>query len=282
MSGSIGLVSHVVVTDTARLVGRHAVRLLGLAVAAAVVVEGRVAAVGDELLLVAAGAAVRAGAALGLAAADGEDPEHTGGERKGGAQPGDGEEGRVDVAFNSIPLGRGLDGADDHNRHGSHQCGVGADGERRDTRDDPGQAAHGARARCEEGEEELDTQSDHGDDVDDLGPLGYRLESVKRADELLGKLDLDAGSSSDRRQRGRVQVRLSPVKLGLGAVALVILAGPAVAPEVDVVQVGEAEVGGGDVVAQEGGRVNAGRRGLVLGELVDGGVHITAALLGFV
>lgn len=260
---------------------RHAVLLLVAVagvIATAVVVEGRVAAVGDELLLLAVVATVRAAAALGLAAANGEDPEEAGGEGKRGAQPGDRQERCVDIALDAVPLGRGLDGTDDYDRHGRHQRGVGTNGDCGNARDDPGQAAHSPRARGEEGEQELDAESDHGNDIDDLGPLCHSLEGVERADQLLGDIDLDVHGGANRGQAGSVQVGRGPVELGLGAVALVILAGRAETPQVDIVQVRQAEVSGGDVGIQEGGSVSAGRDGLVLCELVDGVVHIAAAL----
>jgi len=82
---------------------------------AVVVPDGLVGAL-HELLSVAMAAAALA--AVGLAAADGEEPEETGGEGKSSRGPDSGEELGVEVALNAVELGRRLDRANDNDRRG--------------------------------------------------------------------------------------------------------------------------------------------------------------------
>lgn len=181
-----------------------------------VVVDGGVGASGEEGLLVAVLAVALLGVAL--AAAGAEEPEHGGGNGKGSAQPGGGQHVCVDGTSDTVGLGGTLNGTDNNDGQSSNHTGGSADGGGGDTTDQVGDAGDGAAAVGEETENQLKTQGDHGNDVDNLGPLGNGLESSQGVGDLIGKSDVVTRS----RQVAVVEGGLGPVELGLGAVPVAI------------------------------------------------------------
>lgn len=214
------------------------------------VAAGSKAARGQQLLAVAvegAGAVVVVVgllALLGLAAADGEDPEETGTDGEGGADPDDGQEAAVEVDLGAVEVLGALDDAGDDGDGGGGQ-GAGNDDE--DGGDDglePGQAGDGAGEVGEDANEQLEAQGNEGDDEGHLGPLDELAEGLEGILDVLGQLERGAALldviGGD--------VLGGPVKLRLGARPLLVVVGRAEAPERQVVVLVQAQVGGGDVV----------------------------------
>ena len=185
---------------------------------------------------------------VGCAAADGEHPEEGGAEGEGDRRPDQTQEGGLERGLDTVKLGRALNGADHHHRHGSRQACGGNGSDDGDARDEEDDAREAARALGEEAKEELDAERDEGDNVGYLGPLRRVLEGVKAFLHLGGDLDVLAGGDSQVLDHARVKSVRRPVKLRLLALLLLGLQVlGAVSPQVDCVDVGEAEVRSCDV-----------------------------------
>lgn len=256
----VRLVSQVGAPRAAGVARRAVLVAVLLAVVAGVLglVQGLVGADGHELLAglvvevagaAAAGAAALAAAVVGRAAADGEHPEEAGGDGEGGADPHGGEELGVEVGLDAVPLGGALDCANNDDGHGGDHGSGGADSRGGDAGDDEGHAGDGAAAVGEDAKEDLDSESDVGDDEHDLGPLRDSGKGVHRRGHLIGESDVLAGSGRESLEGagGGIQRGGGPVELGLGALVRAGGGGVAVTPEADIVQVVETEVSSGDV-----------------------------------
>lgn len=219
------------------------------------IANGLVGANGQELLAIGVRGALVA-TALGLAAADGEEPEEAGGERKGSAEPDDGEEGLVDFGVGAVLAQGTLDSTDNNESQSGHHGRSGNDGSGGDERHEPSDAGDGTGAGGEDAHNKLEGESNAGNDEDDLRPLGDRLESVQALLKLLGDSDVDASKLVELGKSLCVELVLGPVELGLGAVVDTIKPVGAIAPDGDLVGLCEPKLLGSDVVG--GSRGTAG------------------------
>lgn len=252
----VGLVGEVGAGSTAGVAG-SAVLGLGLVLVVVearghlvVVAQGSVAARGAAQELLAVRLAVLAAlvaAALGLAAADGEEPEEAGTDGKGDGDPGHGEEGVVDMALDPVELGRALDDADDSASHEGRGEGGTERYDSGEASDDPRQAGEDTRAVGKDAQDNLESQEKEGGDKGDLDPLVGGPVGLESRLDLIGELDLDAGSGTKVLDVGGVEDVRGPVELGLDALALALVGGVAVTPQADVVYLLEIEELGGDV-----------------------------------
>lgn len=192
---------------------------VGVVVHVVVVVDGSIGAAGHKGLLLAILAA--AGLGVALAAACAEQPEQRGGDSESGSEPDSSQEVLVDAAGYTVVLGRRLDGTNHDNSQGSNHGGGGAHGEGGNTTDQVSDAGDGAAAVGEETQDQLKTQSNHGDDVDNLGPLGDGLESGQGVGNLVRESNVVARGA----QVAVVEGGRGPVELGLGALAVAIRVG---------------------------------------------------------
>ena len=193
---------------------------------------------------------------VGLAAADGEEPEEAGTDSERGRDPDCGQKLLVEAAADAIEPGRALNDTDHNNRCGRSESRGGTDSRGGDTGDDESDAREGAATISEDAEEDLDSERDVGDDEDNLRPPRSSAERHDAISNLLGNRDVLSGERDqgvDIAHR-EVQRRLSPVEGGLRALSRSVLGRVAITPEVNIVEVIETEVGSRDVVARAAGR----------------------------
>lgn len=202
-----------------------AVWLLVVAIAGAVVVvimERSVRPCGQERLLIINLAA--ASVVVALAAAGAEEPEQRCSHSESSPKPDSGQETCVNAAAYTVVLGSSLDGTNNDDCHGGDHCCGGAYSNRGDTTNQVGDTRDGTAAVGESTSKQLDTESDHGDDINNLCPLGDLLERAERASDLGGQGNIVSRAGDV----ARVQCGLCPVELSLGASSITIGVGSAV------------------------------------------------------
>lgn len=232
-----------------------------------VVVSKRgIAARGDELLAVAVAVAVASAAStvLGLAAADGKDPEEVGAESKRGGDPDGGEETSLKGTLDAVDLGGGLDGADDGGRDARGETSGGKDDNGGDAGNKPGEAGGGAGAGGEDTDDQFKTKEYQAGDEGNLGDLHEGAEELDGLLDLLWQRHVDTSLSAKVLEVGIVEGLRSPVELRAGALALLVL-GPAEAPQVDLEDVVEMQL--------------SSRHVGTLGGLVEEAVDVDAEIL---
>jgi len=186
---------------------------------------------------------------IGLAAADGEQPEEPSGESKSGGDPYGGEKPGIELSTYTIEPSGALDGADDNHRCRRCKSGESANGDGSDGSDDERHTREGAAAVGKNAKQQGDSQRHKRYDQDDLRPAGDIGKGVHGIGDCLGNGDVfarerDKGIDVSSRL---VEESMGPVEGRFGTIARAITGSVAVAPDTDIVEVKKAEISGGDV-----------------------------------
>lgn len=210
-----------------------------------VVVADGVVGTGRRNLLRVDAATALAAVVVGLAAADGEEPEQAGDNGEGGTDPDADKEVGVDGAVDAVLLSRGLDCADDNNSHGGGETSSNNTEDDGGNTNQPCQAREDASAVGKNSKDELSTENGEGNDEGNLGVAGDGREDVEGGVDLVGQVNVGTLHTGELADDIVAETLRGPVELGLGAVPAVVL-DLAVAPERNIVLVAQPEIASGD------------------------------------